>query len=127
MDSGADSIDLQISFSYSRSLYLKGRTVVEGGSPAALRFAVSIAGSSPLANGPVRHTHNVNADGTFQTPLPVGEYRLTISAIPAGYYLQSMTAGSFDLLQSLLKLEDDTDPPEIVMTLGRLPSRGVSQ
>jgi hypothetical protein len=69
-----------------------------------------------LAGGSGRATANIQPNGTFKIQVPSGEYRITPSALPAGYYLQSFMMGSIDLSQAPLKLEGAA-PGEIVVTL----------
>jgi hypothetical protein len=60
---------------------------------------------------------NIQSNGTFGIQVPLGEYRITPSAIPAGFYLKSIRMGSTDLSETPLKIEG-VAPVEIVVTLG---------
>ncbi|HLQ77111.1 MAG TPA: hypothetical protein VK210_07135 [Terriglobia bacterium] len=52
----------------------------------------------------------VSAGQTFTAPLPKGEYRVTASAIPAGYTLKSMTSGAIDLRVQPLRIAEGDSP-----------------
>jgi hypothetical protein len=56
-------------------------------------------------------------DGKFTELLPPGEYRVQVTGVPTGYYLQSIVAGSRDLTANPLKITA-SDAANITMTLG---------
>ena len=78
-------------------------------------FSVSFSGRA-------RGTAIVQPNGTFRTQLPAGDYRASPSALPAGYYLKSIVAGSVDLSQTPLEIRAAA-PVDIVVTLGVLPKK----
>jgi TonB family protein len=121
-ESQSERIDVQVSFTHIPKFPLKGRVIVDGTSSAAPRFAVVVSGSSPLA-GSGRATANVERDGTFGTQVPAGDYRLSATAIPPGFYLKAIVAGSENLLQLPFKVDGAEDFPEILITLGTVPQR----
>ena len=121
-DSKSDRIDMQISFTEISNLGLRGRVVVDSAANVAIpRFSLVVSGSS-FAAGPVRMTAGVEPDGTFRVRVPAGEYRVSPSAIPSGFYVKTIVAGSENLLQSPIKLDGAEDFPEILITLGTSPS-----
>jgi hypothetical protein len=66
------------------------------------------------------------SDGTFLAMLSEEEYRIGVVQLPLGYFVQSISLGSLDLLQSSLKVTKELSdrPAEIRVTLTRTPPRG---
>jgi TonB family protein len=121
-DSKIDHLEMQLTAVYLRNriIRISGRVVVEDKPNAPIPpFRMMFSGSS--LGRMIQESPNIEADGTFRTQLPPGEYRINASMIPRAYYLKSLVAGSTDLVKSPLKLNDDVNAPEIVATFGILP------
>ncbi len=108
------------------SIAVKGHAVVEDGS----RFPRTSRGT-PIAiqarrNGGGDVVASVLDDGTFELPLPVGSYRVSVAGIPSGYTLQSITRGFTNLSTSNLEV-DEPSSEDIHLTLRptRRPDTGV--
>jgi non-specific serine/threonine protein kinase/serine/threonine-protein kinase len=106
-----DRIDVQLTFSYTGTVQVSGHVIAEGGDGRVPMFSLSFVGAQ------VRATTKVQPNGQFRISVPLGEYRITPSAIPAGFYLKSIRMGSTDLSETPLKIEESA-PVEIVVTLG---------
>jgi non-specific serine/threonine protein kinase/serine/threonine-protein kinase len=106
-----DRIEVQLTFSHTGIVLVSGRVIAEGGDGRTPPFSLSFAGA------PGRAMANIQSNGTFGIQVPLGEYRITPSAIPAGFYLKSIRMGSTDLSETPLKIEG-VAPVEIVVTLG---------
>lgn len=92
---------------------LTGSVVVEGGGLRP-RFTISIV---PFQGG--RNVMSAAANtGTFTMRVAEGDYRLTWSALPAGYVLKSAMSGSTDVLREPLKVSSSGFSPSVVITLG---------
>src|SRR5213594_361306 len=80
--------------------------------------------SAHVCDAGMRHTRlrlpgeTFGANGEFRTQIPEGDYRVSWSALPPGYFIKTITAGSTDLLASPLKVVAGSPPPQIVVTLG---------
>ncbi|HZI51806.1 MAG TPA: carboxypeptidase-like regulatory domain-containing protein, partial [Terriglobia bacterium] len=57
-------------------------------------------------------------NGTFRVVLPEAEYRIAWTQLPAGYQIESITAGTLDLLATTLKLAAGSPVPPIAVNLG---------
>jgi hypothetical protein len=91
---------------------ISGRIVVEGGRPAPDEVRVNIQGGVVVA--PQR-------DGQFTLPLAEGgQYALFLTGLPQGYAVRSIRQAGRDLQREALKVEEDADPAEIVVTLTRV-------
>jgi hypothetical protein len=90
--------------------------IVEGGANVPT-FSLLFTGASG------RQTFTIQPDGKFSVGLPQGEYRVTLTALPAAYYLKSIVSGKASLLGEPVKLSGG--PVEIVVTLGVHPENGV--
>lgn len=55
--------------------------------------------------------------GLLKARLPDGEYRVSLTGLPIGYTLETMIAGSVNLLENPLKISAGETPPQIVITL----------
>jgi TonB family protein len=106
-----DHIDVQLTFSHTGTVQVSGHVIAEGGDGRVPLFSLSFAGTQGRA------ATKVQSDGTFRMQVPLGEYRITPSAIPAGFYLKSIRMGSTDLSEMPLKIEEES-PAEIVVMLG---------
>jgi len=108
------------------SIAIKGRASVEDGSivPRTSRGTPIAIQARRISGGDV--VASILDDGTFELPLPVGSYRISLLGIPSGYALKSITQGLRDLSTSTLEV-DDPSSGEIQLTLGstRRPARGV--
>jgi TonB family protein len=92
-----------------------GTLVIEGGGPAprlSLSFAAYNGGGATVPGT------GVVTQGQLRTQLPEGEYRISWSALPAGYSLKSITAGSVDVLANPFKVAAGSPPPPLNVTLG---------
>ena len=56
-------------------------------------------------------------DGTFRTQVNVGEYRMDFDRLSPQYTIQSITAGSVDLLKNPLEVRPNSAVPEIQIRL----------
>jgi TonB family protein len=90
-----------------------GTVVVDGG---GIRPRITLSFSS-FRGGTTTPSAALSSDGSFRAVLREGEYQLTWSALPSGYQLKSITAGSLDLLTNPLKITGGIPVPPIVMTL----------
>jgi TonB family protein len=93
---------------------IAGTVNVEGGGPLP-RLTLSFASYKGGVTAPFNGTSN---QGQFRAQLPEGEYRVSWLALPAGYNLKSITAGSMDLVANPLKVAAGSPPPPLVVTLG---------
>jgi hypothetical protein len=90
--------------------------MVEGGGPRPqfrLRFDASGAAPTVPSNGypmPILST-----DSTFSMIVPLGEYRVSLTNIPAGFSIKSFTAGSVDLTKEPLKIALPGVPPIVIV------------
>jgi hypothetical protein len=55
--------------------------------------------------------------GAFHFYLPEGDYRFSVTDIPANFDLGSVTAGDADILEDGLRVRSDSDPPNLRVTL----------
>jgi hypothetical protein len=92
--------------------------------PAAIEVTglVLMEGEAPLmivAKGTDEKVFStaVKRDGTFRLPIAEGEYQLSISRLPAGATLKSMTYGTTDLLKEPLKLDGQSPPQQIRVSM----------
>jgi hypothetical protein len=102
---------------------------VEGELPSATpieRLRISLASSSP-SSGPTPSAA-VGADGTFKMNAPVdGEYRLTVSGLPAGFYLKDARFNNTDVLEPTRISTAGTLDVLVSSKTGQLAGRIVSQ
>ncbi len=113
-DFKGDHTDIQLAFSRAGYVVVSGRVVSVGGNETAPPFLLSFAG------GAGRDVAAVLTDGKFRIQLPLGDYRISASGLPDGYYLKSIQMDSTDLTHMPLKLQG-VSPGEIVMTIGAQP------
>ena len=100
------------------SFPVMGRVVTEGGGPVPA-FSFSLEGPKGPALGGMWITDSVRSnpvvsvggswsdrpdDVIFNASLPVGEYRIVLTGLPAGYRVKSFTYGATDLLEKPLNL-----------------------
>lgn len=55
--------------------------------------------------------------GDFHFYLPVGDYRFSVSDIPANFDLGSVTSGDANILEDGLRVRSDSDPPDLRVML----------
>jgi hypothetical protein len=55
--------------------------------------------------------------GAFHFYLPEGDYRFSVTDIPANFDLDSVTAGDADIMEDGLRVRSDSDPPNLRVTL----------
>jgi hypothetical protein len=93
-----------------------GSIAVEGATPQP-RFQLQFApvGTAALNNAPVTAAAGASA---FTVRLPVGEYRVTASGLPAGYAIRSMISSATDLTSQTLEISPGSDSLQIAITLG---------
>jgi hypothetical protein len=93
---------------------VRGRVAVDGvgGGASPAGFAVIFSGAGRF-NSEVRN-------GMFQAALSPGDYRIAAGQLPAGYFLKSITAGSADIAETLLKIQPGA-AVDVVLTLGVRP------
>lgn len=91
-----------------------GTLVVENGGLRP-RFGLSF---TPFKGGVNAPGTAMLTNGTFTTQVPEGEYRVTWSQIPAGYYMKAIASGSVDLLAGPLVVAAGTSVSPITVTLG---------
>jgi hypothetical protein len=119
-------------------LFAFGRVAVDDGSPIPL-LAAAVAAGVPDAPSMIQVQANrpgmagvaarnlARKDGFFLLPFGAnsgpGEYLITATPIPIGYYLKSITSGTTDLLRSPLKLVKPLFT-EIHVVLTRTPPPG---
>jgi TonB family protein len=60
----------------------------------------------------------MQANGAFRVAMPEGEYRIAWTELPLGYYVESITSGSVDLLASTLKVAAGSPVPPVTVNLG---------
>jgi len=97
-----------------QTVLITGSVTVEGD---GLRPRLQLTLSS--FNGGVNSPYmSMLPDGTFRTVVPEGEYRLSWSNLPAGYFLKSISMGSEDLLAQPLKVQVNTSAQPINILLG---------
>jgi hypothetical protein len=89
---------------------IRGRVVVEGGSPLP-HTTIKV-----VVPGKGKPGEDVRRDGTFVLSLPDGEYDIELAGFPAAYRVQSIQYGSIDLLQQKLKVTG-TNAEEILVRL----------
>jgi len=94
---------------------MAGRAMLDGAGAAPTRLLFTIV----YPNGTVGLGATVQADGTFNIPLPEGEHRLALNA--PGYYVRSMNLGSSDLLKDPLRLSN-TESQQLLVSLTPNPS-----
>ena len=82
-------------------------------SPASLTLQVERAGSI------LRNNVRIGADGRFTVPLQPGESRFSISGLPEGYSVRSMTSGTTDLLSTPVLVQPGMSEIVIVVSFGR--------
>jgi hypothetical protein len=78
--------------------------------PASLTLQVESAGSI------LRNTVRVGAAGRFAVRLQPGESRLSISGLPQGYSVRSMTSGTTDLLSGPVLVQPGMSEVVIVVS-----------
>jgi TonB family protein len=96
------------------TVIITGTVTVDGGGPFP-RFSLSFASYKGGVTAPGVAP---SPQGVLRAQLPEGEYRITWSALPAGYNLKSITAGSTDVLANPLKVAAASPPPPLVVMLG---------
>lgn len=109
-----------------------GRVTVEDGSPLPLQLeAVAVGNPEPPALPVVQATNlrdvlgTITAttamprrDGLFALSFPAsGEYAITPTLLPTGYYIKSVTHGTVDLLRSPLTVTAQSSPMEVRVVL----------
>jgi len=109
-DKDIAGIDIVIPITVS----VTGSVTVENGGLRP-RFTLSFASFKGGVNNPVT---GMSTNGTFTTQVSEGEYRITWSQIPAGYFVKSITAGTVDLLAGPLVVASGTTADPISVTLG---------
>jgi len=92
-----------------------GRLVVEDGGPRP-RFQISFAPFK--GTGPQTPAATPGPNGEFRTQAAEGDYRISWTAFPQGYFLKSITSGSTDLLTNPFTVVAGKASPPITMTLG---------
>jgi TonB family protein len=97
-----------------QTLLLTGNLMVEGD---GLRPRLQLT-LSPFKGGISSPYVGIVADGSFRVTVPEGEYRLSWSNLPSGYFLKSITMGSVDLLSAPLKVQVNTPVQPISIMLG---------
>jgi hypothetical protein len=85
---------------------------VEGNGPRP-RFQIAFTRVDATGANPV----NISPAASFNTTMAAGEYKLTVSGLPAGYSLKSATAGNMDAVNQSFKVAPGS-PTAIVITLG---------
>jgi hypothetical protein len=125
IDSDVENVALTI----APPLLITGQMKVEGELPSATpieRLRISLASSSP-SSGPTPSAA-VGADGTFKMNAPVdGEYRLTVSGLPAGFYLKDARFNNTDVLEPTRISTAGTLDVLVSSKTGQLAGRIVSQ
>ncbi len=108
------------------SLAIKGHATVEDGSVVPRTSRGTPIAIQARRNGGGDVVASILDDGTFELPLPEGSYRISISGVPSGYVLKSITQGSRDLSLSTLEVYGDVSQ-DIRLTLApaRRPDAGV--
>jgi hypothetical protein len=99
------------------ALILEKRGIAAASTPTAATAPGSVAGIVDIGNRPIPEfevgfaavgarapaSYRVQVSGRqFSTTIPEGEYRITISGLPLGYAVVSVTAGPLDLTQPFL-------------------------
>jgi hypothetical protein len=100
------------------SLVIKGRATVENGSmvPRTTRGTPIAIQARRIGGGDV--VASILDDGTFELPLPLGTYRISVAGIPSGYTLKTITQGFRDLSISTLEVNEPVSAEHIQLTLG---------
>jgi len=91
-----------------------GTVNVEGDGP---RPRLTIVFSPFKGNGNTS-TAVLQTSGAFRVTLPEGQYRIGWTGLPSGYELKSITAGSVDLLSTILNASSSSPVPSIAVNLG---------
>jgi len=96
---------------------ITGKVVVVGGQPLP-----STLSAISFSNDPV----TVQRDGSFQTRLrPAQHYEVTIQNAPEGFYVESVSGGTWNALTGSWVFRDNPHPPiEVVLGVGRLQMSG---
>ena len=114
------------------SVAVKGRATVEDGSVVPRTSRGTPIAIQARRNGGGDVVASMQDDGTFELPLPVGSYRISVAGIPSGYTLKSIVQGLRDLSVSTLEVDQDSSenirlnlgstwqPPPGVRLTGRL-------
>ena len=89
-----------------------GRVAVDGGGPTP-SFQILFVGGGRTVN-----SYAQGAGQGFRATLPEGYFAFTVSGIPSGFYLKSVTSGETDLLSNPLRMSRASLPSEILVTLG---------
>jgi hypothetical protein len=112
---GDTTADLTYS-SAPEAVRVSGRIAVEGGSTAQLNHARVVMKNTGTP-------YSVAADGTFSMVLRDGDYTLSVTDLPAGFAVKSISSGAADLLAQPLKVETKNGPvaPDVLVTLSALP------
>ena len=103
--------DVDIELVVKPTIAASGKVVVEGDGPrprVLLRFftgTVLVVSSSVAQNG------------SFNVQVPLGNYRLDVGGLPAGYRLKSVTAGSLDWIKDEIVVQVGKPLPEFVIAL----------
>jgi hypothetical protein len=122
---------------------ITGRVVVEGGGALPLALGASdtfvqgriearapVLLQQPQRGGPpfngvrASDSESFRADGAFGLALFAGEYRVSLSGLPAGYTVRSISYGTTDLMQEPLKVVGSSSQ-EIRVTLRHAPGFSV--
>jgi len=108
------------------SLAIKGRATVEDGSLVPRTSRGTPIAIQARRNGGGDVVASILDDGTFELPLPVGSYRISVAGIPSGYTLKSITQGPRNLSLTTLDIDEDSSG-DIQLTLEstRRPPPGV--
>jgi len=107
-DLDISGVDIEVPYNVA------GNIVVENGGPLpslSLSFTSTRPGVEP-------QSVTLSPAGAFSSQLTPGDYRFSVSGIPPGYSLQSITAGPVDLLANPLKVVTGNPPAPINVMLG---------
>jgi hypothetical protein len=100
-----------------RRIVVQGSTTIEPNVPVpgfTVSFANTRAGARPV-------TDLVGYAGSVYTPLYAGEYRVTVTGLPAGFLVRSLAAGTIDLRTQPLVVSAGSSPT-IALSLALDPS-----
>jgi hypothetical protein len=108
------------------TLPVNGRILIEGNPGAPAPFSATLRATSEdratqitgifTSNVTTTHAFRPAPDGAFTVSLPAGRSRLTLSYLPEGYTLKSMTSGGIDLRTQSIDVQAGAAEIVIVLT-----------
>jgi hypothetical protein len=125
VDSDVENVEVTVVYDPT----IRGSVRVEGGAAVPLdSLNVELRPVTLGSMGPVFGTLKMAPDATFTyTNMPAGEYRFSLSGVPADFYVQQARLGTIDALSQLLTLTRQPDAPlQITLAKGAAVSGAVT-